>query len=931
MDNLPFFQEENKDLLYNLCKDEIYREKQYNIDESRKYYKTFGEIMKIVYKHSQNKHDLTSLNKEVLSKTIPYLNNEIQSKKLKSEPLVPPNVLRTQRIRSSQMLVNSNPNSNNSQSLPISFRPQSTPIEQKQDSSVSQNYESMMSSRDSLFPNSAPLPVDFSLQSNNNLASTDELLQRNIQERKAIDTQFDLKPNQNQLDNVNQGIDSNQVSGFNTNSMSQGQVQGPFNNQNMSHLKNMKSQDGSVPQLPSSPLEVQDFSISDNMVSRLHQNPDENSNIITDMNTYQPENNNIDPNILLQKMEEENKKQDTEYLKIHEQRIKFEEQNREANLNLELGEQQHQLSQELQENKFQDSMTFKIEEQMNQINVSELKGQLDKKSEEFNRDNLPKANDLNIIQDNYLLEENKVFQEIKKHLFKERKYVNKENLIIINSADRNWYNQDHEHRYSFQVRFNPEPDGMDRVPVIENNVVKRVDGMIVYENKNFKGYQGAGIQTIFKNIVSFEIIRVLMPVENFVLPFENRFHIDYKSLPYIVLNIDEIEGLYGGTNSNTNKAFAQLLWDKDQTAEVVTDTGLLANGKTYARQVKRGFSSMAPMSFEKKTFYPTPLSSLDRLTISMETPYGTSIKNFSDTLDITTIKLIRNNQLLEGNIAAEPERFLLASTSTNTDNGIITLRKEFVSDKNLPSVLQFVFSNDNFDGRTFTIKGLKSDNTDVTEDVTASNNATGETKTTTNSYIRIYDISINNTDPNAEETNRGPGTVKIGVPTIVNSTRSLEVIPSEGFPNANDKNYYLEITTSTGFSNRVFKLGDNIVIKLKEDSPPLANGFTDNNVDFIDFIQRDSGHFIINLEKETSSNQGYITKIYIAPPGNFDETATTPGMVASSLHTQTSNDVTVIDANAFPKLINKSLQTHLTFKVVTREEDIHSYMVSSNI
>ena len=39
MDNLPFFQEENKDLLYNLCKDEIYKEKQYNIDESKKYYK----------------------------------------------------------------------------------------------------------------------------------------------------------------------------------------------------------------------------------------------------------------------------------------------------------------------------------------------------------------------------------------------------------------------------------------------------------------------------------------------------------------------------------------------------------------------------------------------------------------------------------------------------------------------------------------------------------------------------------------------------------------------------------------------------------------------------------------------------------------------------------------------------------------------------
>ena len=53
MDNLPFFTDENKDLLYSLCRDEIYKTKQYNIDSNKKYYKTFGEIMKIVYKHSR--------------------------------------------------------------------------------------------------------------------------------------------------------------------------------------------------------------------------------------------------------------------------------------------------------------------------------------------------------------------------------------------------------------------------------------------------------------------------------------------------------------------------------------------------------------------------------------------------------------------------------------------------------------------------------------------------------------------------------------------------------------------------------------------------------------------------------------------------------------------------------------------------------------
>ena len=34
-----------------------------------------------------------------------------------------------------------------------------------------------------------------------------------------------------------------------------------------------------------------------------------------------------------------------------------------------------------------------------------------------------------------------------------------------------------------------------------------------------------------------------MPVENFIIPFDNRIFVDYKSLPYIVLNIEEIEGI----------------------------------------------------------------------------------------------------------------------------------------------------------------------------------------------------------------------------------------------------------------------------------------------------------------------------------------------------------------------------------------------------
>ena len=78
--------------------------------------------------------------------------------------------------------------------------------------------------------------------------------------------------------------------------------------------------------------------------------------------------------------------------------------------------------------------------------------------------------------------------------------MNKENLVIINSVDRDWFNEDSQNRYSFQVRFNPEPDGKERVPVIENNAIKRVGGAIVYETKEFKGDK-VGIQKLYLRIL----------------------------------------------------------------------------------------------------------------------------------------------------------------------------------------------------------------------------------------------------------------------------------------------------------------------------------------------------------------------------------------------------------------------------------------------
>ena len=289
-----------------------------------------------------------------------------------------------------------------------------------------------------------------------------------------------------------------------------------------------------------------------------------------------------------------------------------------------------------------------------------------------------------------------------------------------------------------------------------------------------------------------------MAIENIIIPYDNRFFIDYKSLPYIALKIDEIQPLYDGTNGRINNTFAKLLFDKDHTNEVLVRP-LDADGNSYnskySRQLKRGYSSMAPMSNEKKTFYPSPLASLNRLTISMITPYGSNIKNHPDVLTIDEINY-----------------------------------KAHAGD--------------------------------------------------------------------------------------------LELQDSTGFRGHNT-GYYIEVTTTTAFSNRVFKIGDNVRFR------GFDSDSNDSNITtFIDFINREIGHYIVNLELEAkgeTANEGYITKFYISPPGDIDYSAS--GSQTGYFQIGTSN---LKNSNTC-KVINQSIQTHFVFKVITREDDMTPVMKAVNV
>jgi len=159
--------------------------------------------------------------------------------------------------------------------------------------------------------------------------------------------------------------------------------------------------------------------------------------------------------------------------------------------------------------------------------------------------------------------------------------------ISINSIDREW--ERNTFRYNYAVTFN-----------------------------------GNGLSGNYKNIRSIEVGKVVIPEEinetiN-ALNFANKTQFNHEfsfSYPYLILRIDEFNDVYDGTNDNVRKSFCKLVYHRSYKAP---------NG--------RGYVILKPFQQERKYFYPSPLSSLSRLTISLLKPNGFLVNNSSDSYKI---------------------------------------------------------------------------------------------------------------------------------------------------------------------------------------------------------------------------------------------------------------------------------------------------------
>lgn len=177
-----------------------------------------------------------------------------------------------------------------------------------------------------------------------------------------------------------------------------------------------------------------------------------------------------------------------------------------------------------------------------------------------------------------------------------------ERYIAVNGFDRLWDVE--KKRFEFKVDFNQS----------ENSVMQS-----------------------YKNIRTVEATRVIIPMEiqekisvnNVPKTFYN--HEFSFAYPYIMLHIDEFGDVYDGTNDGVRRSFCQLVFDK-----------------CYKSPNGRGYIILNPIQREKKTFYPSALSSIGRMSLSLRKPNGDLVNNSKDEYKIFKVEYeMRNKRFLK--------------------------------------------------------------------------------------------------------------------------------------------------------------------------------------------------------------------------------------------------------------------------------------------
>ncbi len=199
-------------------------------------------------------------------------------------------------------------------------------------------------------------------------------------------------------------------------------------------------------------------------------------------------------------------------------------------------------------------------------------------------------------------------------------YREVENNLFIYSADRDWLRNNKENRYSFTVNFDPAANGQSFGPTL-------------------------AAQQKFKNIVRIELVKAIMPGESLDVTIyrtrdnsntDTNYQDNILNLPFITVRVAELENNNYGTDNFLDRSFGVLQYDAQWISDSVAQSSCT-----------KGFLAMIPKFLKcQKEYYPTPLSTLQKMTIDIRRPNGELVSTSSDTFDIGGILAPQTGEIL---------------------------------------------------------------------------------------------------------------------------------------------------------------------------------------------------------------------------------------------------------------------------------------------
>jgi len=201
------------------------------------------------------------------------------------------------------------------------------------------------------------------------------------------------------------------------------------------------------------------------------------------------------------------------------------------------------------------------------------------------------------------------------------KYREMEYNIFITSADRDWARNTSENRYNFSVLFNT---GSKKIGY---------------------GYNTA-IQERFRNIQRIEFVKAIVPIESYtaiirktdVSTFDTGRVVNVFSLPFAAVRIAELNNNGFSTNPMEDNTFAIVQYDTTWSSDLVSPQAYSTSANVNLPATRSGYAGLIPKFLKcQKVYTPTPLATLQKLSIRLERHDQSLLSDSSDVLQINQI------------------------------------------------------------------------------------------------------------------------------------------------------------------------------------------------------------------------------------------------------------------------------------------------------